>query len=74
MEFGFGADSGIDLQYEWDGRIPDDAVKKELVDKKVLAKGEAPRLVTGDLVQVAIGQGLFATPLQCLGAWPTAGS
>src|SRR5690606_10462276 len=32
MEFGFGADSGIDLPYEWDGRIPDDAVKKELVD------------------------------------------
>ena len=28
-QFGFGADSGIDLPYEWDGRIPDDAIKKD---------------------------------------------
>jgi penicillin-binding protein 2 len=64
-EFGFGADTGVELPFEWDGRIPDDAVKAELVDKGVLAKGEVPRLVTGDLVQVSIGQGLFATtPLQ----------
>jgi penicillin-binding protein 2 len=34
-QFGFGADTGIDLPYEWDGRIPDDAVKKDLVEKGV---------------------------------------
>lgn len=69
-EFGFGADTGVELPFEWDGRIPDDAVKAELVDKGVLAKGEVPRLVTGDLVQVSIGQGLFATtPLQLATAY-----
>ena len=75
QRFGFGADSGIQLPFEWDGRIPDDAVKKELVDKGVLAKNEAPRLVVGDSVQVAIGQGLMAaTPLQIANAYATIGN
>jgi penicillin-binding protein 2 len=70
QEFGFGADSGIDLPFEWDGRIPDNAVKKDLVERGVLAKGESPDLVTGDLIQVSIGQGLFAaTPLQVANAY-----
>ena len=71
-QFGFGNESGVDLPFEWGGRIPDDAVKADLVDRGVLRKGEARNLVTGDLVQVAIGQGLFAsTPLQLTMAYAT---
>jgi penicillin-binding protein 2 len=71
-QFGFGAKSGIQLPFEWTGRIPDDAVKKDLVDKKVLSPGEVPRLTVGDNVQAAIGQGLMAaTPLQLANAYST---
>src|SRR6185295_14120975 len=52
--FGFGEDSGVQLPFEWPGRIPDDAIKAELVKDHVLGKNEEPRLLVGDNVQVAI--------------------
>ena len=63
--FGFGSETGIDLPYEFDGRIPDHETKKALVDNGVLAEGEEPRVLLGDVINMAIGQGLLAaTPLQ----------
>ena len=63
--FGFGADTGIDLPFEFDGRVPTNELKAQLVEDGVLAEGETPNLQPGDLLQMAIGQGLMAaTPLQ----------
>jgi penicillin-binding protein 2 len=74
-QFGFGSESGILLPYEWDGRIPDDAIKKDLLENGVLAEGEVPFLTPGDYIQVSIGQGLMAaTPLQITNAYATLGN
>jgi penicillin-binding protein 2 len=63
--FGFGADTGVDLPFEFDGRIPTNELKKDLLDRGVLAEGETPNLQPGDLLQMSIGQGLMAaTPIQ----------
>ena len=71
-KFGFGRDSGIELPFEFDGRVPDSELKKRLVESGKLAKGEVPRLLVGDNVQTSIGQGLLAaSPLQLANAYAT---
>ena len=63
--FGFGSKTGIDLPFEFGGRVPTNELKQQLVDKGVLAKGEVPKMQPGDVLLLAIGQGLLAaTPLQ----------
>jgi penicillin-binding protein 2 len=74
-QFGFGSETGVLLPYEWDGRIPDDAIKKQLLDDGVLSPDEVPFLTPGDYIQVSIGQGLMAaTPLQITTAYATLGN
>ena len=71
-QFGFGLDTGIDLPYEFEGRIPDQATKADLVARGVLAEGEEPRVLVGDVINVSIGQGLLAaTPMQVAVAYGT---
>jgi penicillin-binding protein 2 len=63
--FGFASETGIDLPYEFDGRLPDNETKAALVSDGVLAKGEEPRVLLGDVINLSIGQGLLAaTPMQ----------
>ena len=64
-QFGFGADTGIDLPNEGDGRVPTNENKADLVERGVLAEGEQPELLLGDVINMSIGQGLLAaTPFQ----------
>ncbi len=63
--FGFGADTGIDLPFEFDGTVPDKELKREYAERGVISEDEGRGYYVGDNVQLAIGQGLLsATPLQ----------
>jgi penicillin-binding protein 2 len=64
-QFGFGRDTGIDLPFEFNGKVPDRALKAEYADLGVISKAEGENYYVGDNVQLAIGQGLLsATPIQ----------
>ena len=63
--FSFGADTGIDLPFEFDGTVPDAELKARYAELGVISEDEGRSYYTGDNVQLAIGQGLLsASPLQ----------
>ena len=63
--FGFGADTGVELPFEFDGTVPDRELKRLYAELGVISEDEGRGYYVGDNVQLAIGQGLLsATPLQ----------
>jgi penicillin-binding protein 2 len=70
--FGFGADTGIELPFEFDGTVPDKELKRLYAERGVISEDEGRSYYVGDNVQLAIGQGLLsATPLQLASAYGT---
>jgi penicillin-binding protein 2 len=70
-QFGFGKGTGIDLPYEFPGRVPTKELKKQLAEDKVIDPEDADYFV-GDNVNLAIGGGLFAaSPLQLVNGYST---
>ena len=44
-KFGFGADTGIELPYEFDGTVPDDALKADYAERGVISEDEGLELL-----------------------------
>src|SRR5215211_7927086 len=71
-QFGFGKASGIDLPYEFTGRVPTAELKKQLAEEKVISPEDGSGYFVGDNLQLAIGGGLFAaSPLQLVNGYAT---
>jgi penicillin-binding protein 2 len=70
--FSFGADTGINLPFEFDGTVPDEQLKARYAELGVISEDEGSGYFTGDNVQLAIGQGLLsASPLQLATGYAT---
>jgi penicillin-binding protein 2 len=71
-KFGFGADTGIELPFEFDGTVPDRELKRIYAERGVISEDEGRNYYVGDNVQLAIGQGLLsATPLHLATGYAT---